>query len=297
MRRAARAAVLKLTGGVGWILAGPARGLNRAARSPRVPILVYHQIAESGGPDGYPWRVTPTMFEAQMRHLADEGHRVVSLAGFLRARAEGRPLPRAVVLTFDDGFRGVLLHAYPVLKRYGFPATLFLATGSMGDPDFPWIRQWLGRGEDPEEYRPLSWDEVRAIRGPVVDLGSHTVTHPHLGRLAPSAAEWELVESRRQIELETGCRTAHFAYPGGMARYGDHTDATRAMLLETGYTGAAVSEIGRNGPTADPLRLRRLSIGAEDSLGAFRAKVLGAHDWVRALQWAAHRMLPDSSSY
>jgi peptidoglycan/xylan/chitin deacetylase (PgdA/CDA1 family) len=297
MRRAARAAVLKLTNGTSRALAVPARGLDRAARSSRVPILVYHQIAESGGPDGYPWRVTPAMFEAQMRHLAEEGRRVVSLAAFLEARADGRPLPRAVVLTFDDGFRGVLLHAYPVLKRYGFTATLFLATGSMGQPDFPWVRPRLGRGEDPEEYRPLSWDEVRAIQGPVISLGSHTVTHPHLGHLTPSAARWELAESRRQIEAETGCRTVHFAYPGGIARYGDHTDATRAMLPEAGYTGAVVSEIGRNGRTADPLRLRRLSIGVEDSLSAFRAKVAGGHDWARALQWAAHRMLPDSSSY
>ena len=297
MRRAARAAVLKLSSGISRTLAGPARGLNRAGWSPRVPILVYHQVAETGEPDGYPWRVTPTMFEVQMRYLAEEGYRVVSLADFLRTHAEGRPLPRTVVLTFDDGFRGVLLHAYPVLKRYGFPATLFLATGSMSEPDFPWVRHWLAQSEDPEEYRPLAWDEVRAIQGPIIGLGSHTVTHPHLGRLAPSAVEWELAESRRQIQAETGCRTSHFAYPGGIAHYGDHTDATRAMLLEAGYTGAVVSEIGRNGPTADSLRLRRLSIGMEDSLGTFRAKIVGAHDWARALQWVAHQMTPDSSSY
>jgi hypothetical protein len=135
------------------------------------------------------------------------------------------------------------------------------------------------------------------MQGPLIGLGSHTVTHPHLGLLAPRDAEWELVESRRQIEAQTGCRTSLLAYPGGISQYGDHTDATRAMLEAAGYTGAAVSEIGRNGPSADPLRLRRLSIGIEDSASTFRAKIAGTYDWTRALQWTTHRLLRDPAAY
>ena len=296
MRRAARTAMLRATTGISRALVGPCVAAARLPGAWRVPVLLYHQVAESGGRGGYPWRVSPGLFEAQMRWLADAGFDVVSLAAILRPRQDpvGR---RAVVLTFDDGFRGFLLHAYPVLERYGFPATWFLATGSIGMPVFPWTRQWLTGAEDPEEYRPVSWEEARRVQGPLVALGSHSVTHPHLARLGPAGVEWEVTASRCQIERETGARVTAFAYPGGIGRYGDHSAATRGALMAAGYACALVSEIGRNGAGADPFGLRRLGIGAEDSLESFQAKVLGAYDWVRAVQWAAQRLTPDPSRY
>lgn len=260
----------------------------------RAPILVYHQVAESGR--AYPFRVTPVMFEAQMRWLADNRYHVVSLGTFLADQQCGRLTARSVVLTFDDGHRGVLLHACPVLKRYGFPATLFVTTGAVGRPEFPWLRRWLPDA-DPEEYRPVTWEELRAIHGPLVGLGSHSVSHPHLAKLPTHDIEREVLESRRHLEVETGADVRFFAYPGGIARYGDHSAATRRALAAAGYAAGLVSEIGRNGVSSDPYRLRRLSIEADDSLGTFHAKVVGAWGFVRGLQWAAQRALRDPSDY
>lgn len=297
MRQTLRTASLSAASLASQAFAGPLRAASRLRRRWQVPILAYHQVAESGSSPGYPWRVTPTMFESQMRLLAEEEYRVISLAHFLHAHQAGRVITRSVVLTFDDGFRGVLLHAYPILKRYGFPATLFLATGYMGQSEFPWIRPWVKSAEDPEEYRPLSWEEVRTMNGPLVNLGSHTVTHPHLGHLCLSKMTWEVMEAGRQIEHHTGTKICCFAYPGGIGRYGDHTAETRRLLLKKGYRCALVSEVGRNGLSADPFRLRRLGVGVEDSLALFQAKVEGAYSWVRAVQWAAHRVCSDSSHY
>jgi peptidoglycan/xylan/chitin deacetylase (PgdA/CDA1 family) len=297
MRQTLRTASLSAAALVSQALLVPLLAISRFTGRWQVPILAYHQVAESGSSPGYPWRVTPAMFESQMRLLAVGGYRVMSLAEFLHAHQAGRVTARSLVLTFDDGFRGVLLHAYPILKRYGFPATLFLATGYMGRSEFPWIRPWMKSAEDPEEYRPLSWEEVRAMNGPLVSLGSHTVTHPHLGHLHHSEMAWEVGEARRQIEQHTGTKVCFFAYPGGIGLYGDHTAETRESLLAEGYSCALVSEVGRNGLTADPLRLRRLGVGVEDSLALFRAKVEGAFSWVRAMQWVAHRVFSDSSHY
>lgn len=298
MRQTLRAASLSVAALASQALVGPLRTARRRLRSRwRVPILAYHQVAESGSSPGYPWRVTPAMFESQMRLLASEQYRVIPLAEFLHAHRAGRIIPGSVVITFDDGFRGVLLHAYPILKRYGFPATLFLATGYMGRCEFPWIRPWVSSAEDPEEYRPLSWDEVRAIDGPLISLGSHTVTHPHLGHLSPPKMAWEVEEAGRQIEHHAGAKVYCFAYPGGIGHYGDHTAETRRLLLEKGYRCALVSEVGRNGPSADLFRLRRLGMGVEDTPALFRAKVEGAYSWVRVMQWAAHQVCSDSSHY
>ena len=297
LRGMLKTSVTGLAGSLSRALSGPCRLAAEMGVPWRVPILAYHQVAECGGPTGYAWRVTPAAFEAQMRWLAEGGYQVLSLGAFLRDRDEGRLRPRSVVLTFDDGFRGVLLHAYPVLKRYGFPATLFLATGSMGQAEFPWVRHWLLGDEDPQEYRPLSWDEIRGLDSTVVELGSHTVSHPHLGRLPPKKMEEELTESRRQIETETGQAVRFLAYPGGIARYADHSTETRRLLMATGYSAALVSEVGRNGPSADRFTLRRLGVGVDDSLGVFGAKVVGAYSWVRAVQSIGHTMLADAASY
>lgn len=275
----------------------PALTASRVTARWQVPVLVYHQVADSGSSPGYPWCVTSAMFESQMRLLAEEKYRIVPLAEFLRSVQEGRIIQRSVILTFDDGFRGVLLNAYPILRRYGFPATLFLATGYIGQSAFPWVCPWLGSDENPEEYRPLSWADVRAMSGPLVSLGSHTVTHPHLGRLCSSEMAWEVREARRQIEQQTEIRVDDFAYPGGIGLYGDHTSETRRVLHEEGYRCALVSEVGRNGLTADRLCLRRLGIGAGDSPALFRAKVEGAYSWVRAMQWVSHRVFSDPAHY
>jgi len=269
---------------------------SRSVAGSRVPILLYHQVAETASP-AYPLTITPRAFEAQMRWLMSAGYRVISLDEFIAAHRRGRVPRRAVVMTFDDGHRGVFLHAYPILKRYGLPATLFLPTGAVGEPEFPWIRPMLGQGEDPDEYRPLTWDEVRAMDRAIVQLGSHSVTHPHLGKLAEPEIEREVVESRRRIERETGARVTSLSYPGGIGRYGDHSEVTRRVLARTGYAAGLVSEIGRNDASADIYRLRRLSVEASDTLDTFRAKVTGAYSFVRGLQWAAQRVFSDPSHY
>jgi len=104
----------------------------------RVPILMYHQV---GPPvDGGPLRtdcVTPQRFERQMRAILDAGYRVVALHDLVRILKAGRieDLRRSVVLTFDDGYRGQFVFAWPVLQRMRLPATFFVTTGIVGKPD------------------------------------------------------------------------------------------------------------------------------------------------------------------
>ena len=275
-------------------LSGPMERVSDLAGRGRVPILMYHQVADSGV--AFPWRIAPDVFAAQMRWLADNGYTVISLGDFVSAWSRGAVPSRAVVLTFDDGHVGVLRHAVPVMRRHGFPFALFLATGSIGTPQFPWLASWL-TDTDPEEYRPLTWDEVRSLDPDLATLGSHSVTHPHLGLLDRKRLAWELSTSRRTIEQETKRKVWALAYPGGIERYGDHSLDTRRALGAAGYACGLVSEIGCNGVDADPLRLRRLSIEAGDTVETFRAKVVGAYGPVRTLQWAGQRLFEDPAGY
>ena len=130
--------------------------LERAARPlPGVlSVLTYHRVDEpERSPDLYPGLIgaTPPEFEEHIRFLASS-YRPLSLPELLAVRRGEAPLPsRAVMVTFDDAYRTVAEHAWPIMRRHGVPLTLFVPTAYPGEPGraFWWDRLWsaLGRGD------------------------------------------------------------------------------------------------------------------------------------------------------
>ncbi len=101
-------------------------------------ILIYHRVDE---PNRFPWAMTPTRiknFEKEMEYLTNK-YNVISLDFLEQIIREGRSIPRkAVVITFDDGFKDNYLNAYPILKKYNVPATIFITTGYIGSDELNW---------------------------------------------------------------------------------------------------------------------------------------------------------------
>jgi SAM-dependent methyltransferase len=145
----------------------------------RLPILMYHRIApRSGIPARY--CVSPEAFDAQLRALATRGFRCVSLDEWRRAMIARRPLAgRCVVLTFDDGYRDFLDHAWPLLQRYGFTATIFLPTDFVGSES-----RWDARLG--ETFPLLGWDEVQRLHAEGIAFGSHSSSHVALAGQPPA---------------------------------------------------------------------------------------------------------------
>jgi peptidoglycan/xylan/chitin deacetylase (PgdA/CDA1 family) len=120
---------------------------DRALRSggDRAVVLMYHRVTEplrsEGSGPGYPVGVRPGVFERQIAYIASQMH-PIGMLDLVRALERGDPVPPGTVaVTFDDGYHDNYLHAYPVLRHYGVPATLFLATGHVGtDRAFWWER-------------------------------------------------------------------------------------------------------------------------------------------------------------
>jgi len=185
-------------------------------------ILTYHSI--SAGPP--PLCIPPALFAQQMQWLRKNAQ-VLSLGGLAESLAGGSLPPKAVALTFDDGFQDFYDNASPVLERLGFPAMVFLPAGYCGKTS-DWDAHARGRPV-------LSWNQVRELAGRGLSFGSHGMSHTGLAGRTDAELAYEVIESRRLIEAETGRETEFFCYP-----YGSY-DARALRAVSACYRGGACS--------------------------------------------------------
>jgi peptidoglycan/xylan/chitin deacetylase (PgdA/CDA1 family) len=203
-----------------------------------VPILMYHEVQDPARPNPSAppsWTVDIDSFRQQMERLRSAGYTGMSVSRWLAERPIQRCRP--VVLTFDDGLRGNIDHALPVLLEMGWTATFFITTAMIGNE---------GYGA-PDEWRDAS------DKG--MDIASHGVTHTPLGALDSESALGELMHSRNVLETAVGIPVVGWSWP-----HGDIPPDGIAMLQTSGYQWAATSReaLARDGEA--PFSLPRLPI-------------------------------------
>ncbi len=200
-----------------------------------------------------------------MAALAAEGCTALTMAEVAAHLAAGRPFPpRAVAITFDDGFANLATAGAPVLARHGFPATVYMIAGMIGR-----TTQWSDHGRPLPAESLLTWPGIRALAAQGIEIGAHTVTHGFLSTYAPAALTHELADGRTMLETGLGRPVTAFAYPQG-----DYTPAVVRATRAAGYTTAVTMDQGRAGRTDDPWRLPRLYVGRNTSPATMRAFVV-----------------------
>jgi glycosyltransferase involved in cell wall biosynthesis/peptidoglycan/xylan/chitin deacetylase (PgdA/CDA1 family) len=236
-----------------------------------VRILGYHRIADA--PDSL--SVSPRRFREQMSAVAESGAEPIRLdraLELLRAPVAGR----YVCVTFDDGYRDNLVAAAPVLEEFEIPGTIFVPSRIIdGEVPFHWY----------EEPPPaLSWDEVgELVAGGLVDVQSHTLTHPLLPQVDAARSYEEIAGSKREIEAHVPYAVSSFCYPAGL--YGPREVE---YVREAGYAAAVTTNPGVNGGGGDLLELRRTLIYGADDIRTFGAKIDGVLDGETVLRRALH---------
>ena len=211
-----------------------------------IPILMYHDV-QNGDKLGL-WQVSAREFERQMDDIAADGRKTILPDDIWRASRGYYILPRKpVVITFDDGYEGVMRNAEPVLEAHGFKAICYVIVGRLA-------------GEGPErgsfDSGPLlSTNEVAAMgaRG-VISFGSHSMTHKPI----PKSLANEIRESRYALRRLTGLKTHSYCYPHGRHGY----DFMYAALRDAKFRTALICDdrLYRFGVETNLLAIPRVSV-------------------------------------
>ena len=192
------------------------------------PILCYHKI-ERRHELGVT-RLSPRRFERQIERLARDGWRALGLREIVAcARGERSLRDREIGITFDDAYRGLRSHAFPVLQAHGFAATCFVITDYAGKLN-KWDVAYGGR-----RFAHLAWRDMRLWQERGISFASHTASHPRLTWLDEPGVERELAASRDAITQALGVAPVAVSYPFGAARKRE-SDLARAAGYEAGFT-------------------------------------------------------------
>lgn len=220
-------------------------------------IITYHSV-RPGGPASRSSYVHPDDFANQIGWLVRAGYQVVSLSALADQLEKGLHVPDEwVVITFDDGYADNYHHAFPVLRHYGLPATIFLVTGKVGlDPLF------------------LTRAQAIEMQECGIEFGAHTVDHVSLSSISPENALVQVTESKRQLEVLLGLPAQHFCYP-----FGHYNLTVETFLRQAKFRTCCTEQAGSVRSGSDALRLRRVGILGTDTMHDFQLKVRGAYDW------------------
>jgi peptidoglycan/xylan/chitin deacetylase (PgdA/CDA1 family) len=223
-----------------------------ASRQVRLPILMYHYVE--------PWpeganvlrqglTVTPESFAAQMAYLHANGYVTVSLYDLVYALTLGQPLPeRAVVLTFDDGYRSLMDHAVPLLEPYGYTATVFVVTQLM-DEGFA-------------QY--LTWPQAESLYAQGWKIEPHTKTHDQLEGRDRDFQLYQMLGSQQTVAAHIGATPRFFAYPSGK-----YDELSIQIAREMHLWGAVTVDFGRVHTLSSLFTLRRVRVSGTASLDEF----------------------------
>jgi peptidoglycan/xylan/chitin deacetylase (PgdA/CDA1 family) len=202
--------------------------------------------------------VRPDALERQLRHLIERGYRPAAALDSVTNVA------RSLHVTFDDAYKSVA-NALPVLERLGVQATVFACADYADDGrplDVPELARPLATHA--EEMATMTWDELRDLIERGIEIGSHTLTHPHLPRLSDGELDIELGASRERFEdtLARPCRL--LAYP-----YGEEDERVRVAARRAGYEAAFA--IRPTAPQPDIFAIPRTDLYRRD--GPVRARL------------------------
>lgn len=226
-----------------------------------INILMYHQVGPFRALSGAMHAHRSTYcrvdrFATQMAWLARMGYTVLSMDQVLECLSGRAPIPpRAVALTFDDGYENFAEYAWPILQGHGFPAMVYLIAGMIGQPSY-WF-QTDGRPTPPL----MSAQRIRQLRAEGCHFGGHSVNHLKLAQQDTPTVQREVTDCKAILEDLLGEEVRHFCYP-----FGSHDLRAVDAAAQAGWASATTCLRAVATPVDDPLTLPRKAVSHGESL-------------------------------
>nr|NQU88975.1 polysaccharide deacetylase family protein [Bacteroidota bacterium] len=205
-----------------------------------VPVFAYHRF----GDDRYPsTNISKSDFEKQLKYLKQNAFDVITLGEAIRKWNNGEVFKvKSVILTVDDGYLSFYTVAMPLLKKYGYKATIFIQTGTVGGGDF------------------MNWDQILEIERSGIEIGNHSDGHNYFVNLKDGALVetfvLDLEKSARIFKGHLGSIPSLYAYP-----YGEYTKDMTDAVKGAGYSAAVVQKSGVLCEMTNPYEIPRFPMG------------------------------------
>jgi len=206
----------------------------------KVPVLVYHAIDVVPLAGLERWTTPPPEFEQHLEVIAASGRVPLTISELADCLRGERRLERdAVAVTFDDGYADTHDAVLELLQR-NISSTVYVTTGTIGSPGM---------------LSAAQLEQLAGLDG--VEVGAHSVTHPHLDELSGARLDEEVAGSKRALESLLGAPVASFAYP-----HGAHDRRSRAAVVRAGYDSAAAVKNAISHLDDDPFAIARWTVTA-----------------------------------
>lgn len=215
----------------------------------KIPVLMYHSIATEKG-NGL--RVPTDMFKQQMQYLKDNNYEPITLDELYNDMENGKKIKNgAVVITFDDGYEDNYKNAYPILKEYGFKATIFVITSFTDKGDIF-----------------LKSDELKEMEANGIDIESHTVNHDKLPLLSYKSQLKTFTDSKKYLEKVLSKKVDYIAYP-----FGQYNSNTLKAAKTAGYKMAFTTSGRWAGKSNGIYKLNRVYVDSLFSMETFKERL------------------------
>jgi peptidoglycan/xylan/chitin deacetylase (PgdA/CDA1 family) len=224
-------------------------------------VLAYHRVNDIRDDI---LSVSTKRFREQISFFKSQGYRSIALQEAMTKKPE----ERNIVITFDDGYQDNYHCAWPILKEFGFTATIFVTAGYVDEKkQFAW-------NDNPVTPQELDYcltrEQIKTLTSEGVEIGSHTITHPFLAELPLDLAKEEIQGSKSMLEDIIEQPLFSFCYPSG-----SFNDEVRNLVATAGFKAAVVTPGSNTGKVSpgDPYTIQRVGIYRDDNLQSMRLKL------------------------
>lgn len=224
-----------------------------------IPIFLYHHVVKSSAnSDLAPFIIDESDFKWQLDMLADLGYTPITLKELLVTT----DTTKKVVITFDDCPKNLLTHAIPHLENKKWKAVFFAPYDHLGG-----YNEWnVRKGKTKMEL--MTREEVKYLEEMGHEVGAHSMTHPHLNACPPDMVEYEINESKKQLDNLLENPVESFAYP-----YGHYPENYKAIMQKAGYKCAVAMDSQALTIQNDPYCVRRIVIEQGETPDTFKKKL------------------------